>query len=71
MTKIRAVALTALVAAGLLAAGVVMFSPHRAEAQGDSWRDLGGINGVSLYSYRDANATCYVSSAGGVSCVKR
>jgi hypothetical protein len=54
------------VAAGQVAAIVW---PSEAQAQqAPEWRELGGVNGVELWEVRTGRATCYVTSAGGVSC---
>lgn len=57
-------------AVAAIAAGAALIT-RQAAAQADPWRSLGGMNGVELYSYRDGAVTCYVSSAGGVSCVRK
>lgn len=58
--------IAAAVAAGQAAAA---FWPREAQAQqAPDWRELGGANGVELWEVRTGRATCYVTSAGGVSC---
>jgi len=62
------VVLFCLVTACCILALVLLVSRPAGAQQAPEWRELGSANGVELWEVRTGRATCYVTSAGGVSC---